>query len=540
MRSWVIAALLACASVARADELETGLEQAVGPMLSVSGGQNLLLVERTTSLRWLSLHDTHPELVEGALRAVGARHGMRGIHSDLVIREPDQAATLMKSGVDAIVVFDLDSAWGTPRLKLWVTTARGDRTEQELSPTVEGLLSLSWLRIGALAFLGLLPLAIVLWPRSIQIGRPAMRTNKQAKIVLPPPKKYEDGVPLSEGALELMKPPEEMIPRPPVVAPPKKQPTPKPETISMGSDEALFGERHDTKVDEPSPDTISILGSETTPAMVRERYRIVAELGRGAMGIVYCARDLRLDRDVALKVMSAEVRAVPEAIRLFETEARALAQLNHPNIVGIYDQADEGGELMLVMELIDGLTLDRKLIVDGPIPWRDLLGMIDQLCDALAYAHGKSVIHRDVKPANLFLTKDGRLKLADFGLARMNQAVIGRSTMHRGTPLYMSPEQITGGEVDHRTDLYAVGTTMFELLTGRPMFHEGDFLYQHVNTEPPKPSSVNPDLPPEVDALVYALTRKSVDERPRSAQAVRGMIAAILKLPGNADKPSEA
>jgi serine/threonine-protein kinase len=271
-----------------------------------------------------------------------------------------------------------------------------------------------------------------------------------------------------------------------------------------------------------------MMGSVMTPARLRDRYRIVGELGRGAMGVVYRAVDENLERAVAVKVINDDMRTHPEAMRMFASEAKALAQLNHPNIVAIYDQVGTSQEAMLVMELVEGTTLDREITRRGKYPWRDALALIDKLCTGLAYAHGKNVIHRDIKPANIFITTDHQLKIGDFGLARLNAEATKRSTQIRGTPMYMAPEQITGGLIDGRTDLYAVGCTLFELISGRPVFLEGDQLFQQIHGEPQKLRDIEPETPEVIEKLVSALLAKASADRPANADAVRATIATIL------------
>ena len=258
-----------------------------------------------------------------------------------------------------------------------------------------------------------------------------------------------------------------------------------------------------------------------------DRYRITAELGRGAMGIVQRAWDEKLEREVAIKVMSDDLRAIPEAMALFTAEAKALAQLNHTNIVAMYDQITDEDKVYMVMEYVDGQTLEQFIAARGPLPWFDSAFVIDQACSGLAYAHARKVIHRDIKPANIFVAIDKTVKLGDFGLARVMREVTIRRTEIRGTPLYMAPEQITGMNVDHRSDLYAIGCTMFELACGRPPFIDGDIMYAQMNMAPPAPSSLRPDLPKGVDELILSLLQKNPDDRPGSANEVRTALRDI-------------
>jgi serine/threonine protein kinase len=260
-----------------------------------------------------------------------------------------------------------------------------------------------------------------------------------------------------------------------------------------------------------------------------DRYLVTAEVGRGAMGIVHRARDEKLERDVAIKQLSDELRQYPEALRLFRQEAKALAALNHTNIVAMYDQVDDGDHVWMIMEYVDGRTLENILDERVTLPWVEAVSIIDQVCSALAFAHARKVIHRDIKPANVFVARDRLVKLGDFGLARVNREISNRRTEVRGTPLYMAPEQIRGEDVDARTDLYAVGCTLFEMVTGRPPFIDGDILYKHVHEQPPRPSQVGAQgLPKNLEQLIMKLIAKPVDARPQTAADVRDAFKDIL------------
>lgn len=260
------------------------------------------------------------------------------------------------------------------------------------------------------------------------------------------------------------------------------------------------------------------------------RYEMRQELGRGAMGVVYRAYDTNLERDVAIKSLARELRSHPDALRMFQQEAKALAQMNHGNIVSVFDQVNTGDETYLIMEFVDGRTLDDILRDRGIFPWMEAAAMIDNICAGLAYAHGRSVIHRDIKPANIFVGKDRSVKLGDFGLARVVREMSIRKTEIRGTPLYMAPEQITGRDIDARADLYAVGCTFFELVTGRPPFIEGEILYAQLNEKPPNPMDLNPDVPPKIAELILQMIAKAAADRPANADAVRTELRKITSL----------
>ncbi len=262
--------------------------------------------------------------------------------------------------------------------------------------------------------------------------------------------------------------------------------------------------------------------------VVAGRYEKLGQLGAGAMGVVFKARDNVLDREVALKIMGADIRDNPAVAEKFIQEAKALARLNHPNIVTVFDQGkDEHGELYMVMELVEGGALDKMLEQQTKLPLLKAIDLIDQLAAGMGYAHSRRIIHRDIKPANMFVTQDGLLKIGDFGLARAVAAAKITKTMIQGTPLYMSPEQILGRDVDFRADLYSIGCTFFELLVGQPPFVEGEVLYHHMHTPPPLPSEFDPQIPSEVDALVMRCLVKDKDKRIESAETLREALKAI-------------
>jgi serine/threonine protein kinase len=259
------------------------------------------------------------------------------------------------------------------------------------------------------------------------------------------------------------------------------------------------------------------------------RFARIAELGRGAMGVVYKARDQVLERDVAVKLVGDDVKQNPEALQMFLQEAKALASLNHPNIVTVFDQGQDGPETFIVMEFIEGKTLDSMLRQSGKVTVAQTLEIADQVCAGLAYAHGRRILHRDIKPANIFVSKDGVVKIGDFGLARAINQVRLAQTKVCGTPLYMSPEQIRGTDVDFRADLYATGCMLFELLTGQPPFTTGEVMFHHMYTAPPKPSSVQPTIPPEIDGLILALLEKDQNQRTASAEALRAQVKPLMR-----------
>jgi serine/threonine-protein kinase len=190
-------------------------------------------------------------------------------------------------------------------------------------------------------------------------------------------------------------------------------------------------------------------------------------LGRGGMGIVYKADDTVLDRTVALKVLPESLKENPQALKNFLREAKSAAQLNHPNIVTVYDAGEQDGVYYIAMEYVDGNTLKDIIKRRGKIAPKGIVHVLSQMCEALAYAHEKKIVHRDVKTANTMWTKDRKAKIMDFGLAKVIEEVRNHTTVVSGTPFYMSPEQTLGKNVDQRSDLYSLGVSVFEMATER-------------------------------------------------------------------------
>ncbi|WP_446217604.1 protein kinase domain-containing protein [Micromonospora sp. IBHARD004] len=267
--------------------------------------------------------------------------------------------------------------------------------------------------------------------------------------------------------------------------------------------------------------------------LLNGRYLSEELLGTGGMGEVWRGRDLRLDRPVAIKVLTAAGLDEPMAAERFDREARAAARLTHPHIVAVYDFGTEEHDSYLVMELVEGRTV-AALIADGPLPVEQAVSIAMQACDGIAAAHAAGVVHRDVKPGNLIVTPSGTVKICDFGIARLPQAV-GQNTLtgpatKLGTSSYMSPEQALGRPVDPRTDLYSLGCTLYAMLAGIPPFF-GDplsVLHQHVNEPPPPLRTRRPDVAVDLDALVSELLAKDPADRPTDAAAVRVRLAALL------------
>ncbi len=258
------------------------------------------------------------------------------------------------------------------------------------------------------------------------------------------------------------------------------------------------------------------------------RYDLIEEIGRGGMGVVYRAKDTRLDRIVALKRLPEGLRRHhPRALQFFLREAQSAARLNHPNIVTVYDADQQDGQFFITMELLEGQPLHAILHERGQLSPSNVLGIARQACRGLDYAHEQGVVHRDIKPANLFVTTERVVKIMDFGLAKVLEEVRGATTLVTGTPYYMSPEQVLGQDIDHRTDLYSLGVTLFELATGGVPFESGEVAYHHRHSPPPDPKSIRPELPDDLAALILRLLEKDPAVRFQSAGEVLEALTAI-------------
>ncbi|MDG3012893.1 Stk1 family PASTA domain-containing Ser/Thr kinase [Rhodococcus sp. D2-41] len=276
----------------------------------------------------------------------------------------------------------------------------------------------------------------------------------------------------------------------------------------------------------------------TTPRELSDRYELGETLGFGGMSEVHLARDKRLDRDVAIKVLRADLARDPSFYLRFRREAQNAAALNHPSIVAVYDtgesETDAGPLPYIVMEYVDGETLRDIVRNDGPIPPRKAMEIVADVCAALDFSHRNGIVHRDMKPANIMINRAGAVKVMDFGIARAMSD--GTSTMTQtaaviGTAQYLSPEQARGESVDARSDVYSVGCVLFEILTGEPPF-TGDspvaVAYQHVREDPRAPSELNPAVPRELDSIVLKAMSKNPANRYQSAAEMRADLIKVL------------
>ncbi|MES9620655.1 serine/threonine-protein kinase [Streptomyces tuirus] len=278
-----------------------------------------------------------------------------------------------------------------------------------------------------------------------------------------------------------------------------------------------------------------------------DRYELIDRLGRGGMGEVWSARDRALHREVALKLLDPDGIAQADLPRRFEREAVAAAQIVHPNVAALYDRGIRDDVLFLVMEKVDGQTLTARLQAESPFPVTRAVAIASGICAALEAAHRAQVIHYDIKPHNVIVTGDGLVKVIDFGIAGFVQAAftVARSTQltPAGTPEFGAPEQFLTERGDERSDLYALGGTLFAMLAGRPPFTGHNSLAvvrRKLDEEAPPLDAFRPGLPLELTALVAELLERNPDRRPRSAQQVQQRLQALLASCAAADAPTAA
>ena len=270
-----------------------------------------------------------------------------------------------------------------------------------------------------------------------------------------------------------------------------------------------------------------------TEQVLGSRYRIVSHLAKGGMAEVYLGHDQLLDRQVAIKVLVPDEAGDPTFVERFRREAQAAAGLNHHNVVSVYDFGQDGGAYYIVMELVDGPTLRDIVRSDAPLDPAKVIEIGSEIAAGLAAAHQQDLLHRDMKPANVLLTRTGNVKVADFGIARAAHSAREGLTMPGavvGTATYLSPEQAMGEPLDQRSDVYSLGMVLYEMLAGRTPF-TGDtpvaVAYKQVNEIPPPPSVYNPDVPPSLDGIVMRALAKDRGDRQQSAEGLRAELLDV-------------
>ena len=266
------------------------------------------------------------------------------------------------------------------------------------------------------------------------------------------------------------------------------------------------------------------------------RYEILEVIGTGGMAVVYKAHDPRLNRKVAIKILRDDLARDAEFRRRFHDESQAVAMLSHPNIMAVYDVSRSSDVEYIVMELIDGITLKQYMQKrGGPLGWKEALHFITQIMKALSHAHSRGIIHRDIKPQNIMVLRDGSIKVTDFGIARLASAAQNTLTQEAlGSVHYISPEQARGSRIDARSDIYSAGVVLYEMLTGRLPF-EGDtpvsVAIQHISSVPLPPRDLNPDIPEALEAITMKAMAPNVDNRYRSADEMLVDLEEFRKNP---------
>ena len=268
--------------------------------------------------------------------------------------------------------------------------------------------------------------------------------------------------------------------------------------------------------------------------LLDNRYEILEVIGTGGMAVVYKARCHRLNRLVAIKILKEETTQDEELRRRFHAESQAVAMLSHPNIVSVFDVSRSSDADYIVMELIDGLTLKQYMQQKGVLNWREALHFAIQIAKALEHAHSRGIVHRDIKPHNIMVLKDGSVKVADFGIARITSSSNTLTREALGSVHYISPEQAKGGRVDERTDIYSLGVVLYEMLTGRPPF-DGEspvsIAIQHISERPPLPTELNPDIPKGLEQITMHAMCPDLENRYASATELLDDLDEFRKNP---------
>lgn len=275
--------------------------------------------------------------------------------------------------------------------------------------------------------------------------------------------------------------------------------------------------------------------------MLDDRYEILEVIGEGGMAVVYRALDHRLNRDVAVKIMRDEMAADEEFRRRFCTESHAVAMLSHPNIVAVYDVSHNDNVEYIVMELVDGITLKQYIERKGVVAWKEVVHFTKQISKALAHAHERGIIHRDIKPQNIMLLRDGTIKVGDFGIAALENEVYENNGEAIGSIHYIAPEQARGECPDARSDIYSLGVMMYEMLTGGLPFTGntlGEIAVQHMNAKPVPPHEKNPEIPLELERITLKAMSAELSERYQSANELLSDLEAFIHTPVTIDGES--
>ena len=279
-----------------------------------------------------------------------------------------------------------------------------------------------------------------------------------------------------------------------------------------------------------------------SPNTTLGHYNITSKIGAGGMGEVYLARDTRLDREVAIKIVLADIANDGDRLQRFEQEARATSALNHPNILTVYDVGTHDGSPYIVAELLEGEEL-RQRLDEGPLPLRKTIDYAHQIISGLSAAHEKGIVHRDLKPENLFITKDDRVKILDFGIAKLRAAKLEGSSLEdatrraitnpgvvMGTVGYMSPEQVRGQSTDYRSDIFSFGAILYEMITGRRAFRRetmAETMSAILKEEPDEPTESNPNISPSLERIVRRCLEKKPERRFQSTSDLGFALEAL-------------